>query len=162
MVSAFRRYLQTLELLTTATSRDQKPRPSRGQKKQFLPWNPTPCKHCSFQIGPETPKKILRSEFSIPLPNSKHHQTGWDSFSTFWLGLNSLPGTCGMPNHDFCFFNWTLQIAVSIQNSKTISEWNSQVWFNMRANHSVCRTEVDKNCFLLQIFFWAGYAFRQG
>ena len=49
MVSAFRRYLQTPRLLTIATSRDQKPRPSRGQKKQFLPWNPTPCNHCIFQ-----------------------------------------------------------------------------------------------------------------
>jgi hypothetical protein len=90
MVSAFRRFLQTLRLLTIAASRDQKPRPSRGQKKQFLPWNPTPCKPGIFQEAPETPPKILHSKFSIPIPNSKHHQKGWDSFCCFWLGLNSL------------------------------------------------------------------------
>ena len=37
--------------------------------KHFLPWNLTPSKHCSSQIGPETPPKILRSEFSMPIPN---------------------------------------------------------------------------------------------
>ena len=30
----------------------------------------------------------------IPKPNSKHSQNGWDSFFSFWLGLNILPMSC--------------------------------------------------------------------
>ena len=37
--------------------------------KHFLPLNLTASKHCSSQIGPETPPKILRFEFSMPITN---------------------------------------------------------------------------------------------
>ena len=62
--------------------------------KHFLPWNLTASKHCSSQIGPETPQKILRGAFSMPKSNSKHTRNWWDSFLLFWLGANSLPRTC--------------------------------------------------------------------
>ena len=62
--------------------------------KHFLPWNLTPSKHCSSQIGPVTPKKILRGAFSMPKSNSKHTRKWWDSFLLFWLGANRLPLTC--------------------------------------------------------------------
>ena len=61
--------------------------------KHFLPWNLTPSKHCSSQIGPVTPQKILRGAFSMPKSNSKHTRKWWDSFLLFWLGANRLPLT---------------------------------------------------------------------
>ena len=62
--------------------------------KHFLPWNLTASKHCSSQIGPETPQKILRGAFSMPKSNSKHTRKWWDSFLIFWLGANRLTRTC--------------------------------------------------------------------
>ena len=80
--------------------------------KQFLPWNSKPCKPCIFQEAPETTQKILHSKFSKPIPNSKHHQKGWDSFCCFWLGLDSLPGSCDytiLQNSMISFYNsWFL------------------------------------------------------
>ena len=51
--------------------------------KHFLPSNLTPSKHCSSQIGPVTPQKILRGAFSMPKSNSKHTWKWWDSFLLF-------------------------------------------------------------------------------
>ena len=94
MVSAFHRYLQTPQLLTIATSKDQKPRPSRGQKKQFLPWNMDSFAATLFTGRFINTQKYFVRGFKIPKPNSKHSRNGWDSFWRFWLGLNRLPGSC--------------------------------------------------------------------
>ena len=67
--------------------------------KHFLPWNLTASKHCSSQIGPETPQEILRGAFSMPKSNSKHTRKWWDSFLLFWLGANRLPRTCARDNY---------------------------------------------------------------
>ena len=89
--------------------------------KQILPWNSTPCKPCSFKIGSETSKNILRGAFSMPMPNSKHTRNWWDNFLLFWLGANSLPRTCDQWNkrnkylttvfafHHFLFYFTTLE-----------------------------------------------------